>query len=274
MVITIETTEDFLRALRGNEDFLAAARREILTQELLALPEKFAAYSERTDQRLDVLTAEVDVLNGKFDVMADDFTDITGKFDVLNGKFDVLNGKFDVLNGKFDVLNGKFDVMTDDFADITGKFDVMTDDFADVKGRIFGSDIARTGLSRMVSRFRVRGTRIVRLAEDNRVSQDFNEAVWDAIDDGALSEYERERLTVTDMIVRCRLGKEPAPEAYIVAEASYRIDNDDIDKVKASADAILKVFPDTTVFACIYCAEISDDLFAIAEQSDVSIFIE
>ena len=38
MAILIESTEDFLRLLRENKEFLAAARSEILTQELMRLP--------------------------------------------------------------------------------------------------------------------------------------------------------------------------------------------------------------------------------------------
>ena len=38
MVITISDTDDFIRALRENEEFQAAARRELLTQDLLELP--------------------------------------------------------------------------------------------------------------------------------------------------------------------------------------------------------------------------------------------
>ena len=38
MAIIIETTYDFIRALRENEEFKAAARRELLTDDLLELP--------------------------------------------------------------------------------------------------------------------------------------------------------------------------------------------------------------------------------------------
>ena len=41
MSLIIETTDDFIRALRGNEEFKAAARRELLTQDLLELPKEF-----------------------------------------------------------------------------------------------------------------------------------------------------------------------------------------------------------------------------------------
>ena len=35
MALVINTTDDFIEAMRKNPEFLAAARRELLTQELL-----------------------------------------------------------------------------------------------------------------------------------------------------------------------------------------------------------------------------------------------
>ena len=40
VAITISTTDDFLEALRGHPDFHSAARREILTESLIGLPEE------------------------------------------------------------------------------------------------------------------------------------------------------------------------------------------------------------------------------------------
>ena len=50
--MTINTIDDLLRLLREDEDVRAAVRRELLTEELLKLPERFAKYAEITDQRL------------------------------------------------------------------------------------------------------------------------------------------------------------------------------------------------------------------------------
>ncbi len=61
-MVIIETTEDFLKALRENEDFLAAARREIYTQDLLSLPSEFREYYEKTDARLETIEGGVDNL--------------------------------------------------------------------------------------------------------------------------------------------------------------------------------------------------------------------
>lgn len=84
-MVTIETTEDLLKALRENEDFLAAARREIYTQDLLALPREFREYSSKTDARLETIESDVhglktDVQDTKSDIhdVRNDIQDMRG----------------------------------------------------------------------------------------------------------------------------------------------------------------------------------------------------
>ncbi len=49
---TINTTDDLIQLVRENEGFRAALRRELLTEELLALPTQFAAMSETQSEML------------------------------------------------------------------------------------------------------------------------------------------------------------------------------------------------------------------------------
>ncbi len=53
---TIETTEDLLRIARENAEFRAALRRELLTEDLLALPSQFAKMLETQNRMLAELT--------------------------------------------------------------------------------------------------------------------------------------------------------------------------------------------------------------------------
>ena len=53
VMTTINTADDFIRLLRENPEFHAAARRELLTEELLELPQRFSQYAQTTDKRLD-----------------------------------------------------------------------------------------------------------------------------------------------------------------------------------------------------------------------------
>ena len=66
MNINITSTEDFLNALREHPEFLEAARREILTQELLDLPTRFASFTEQADQRFDNVDQRLDDLDEGF----------------------------------------------------------------------------------------------------------------------------------------------------------------------------------------------------------------
>lgn len=66
MAAIIENAEDFLRAMRENDEFRLAARRELLTEELLALPQRFAEYSQNTDKKLDRLNDNIGEVKGLF----------------------------------------------------------------------------------------------------------------------------------------------------------------------------------------------------------------
>ena len=113
--------------------------------------------------------------------------------------------------------------------------------------------IADKGLAKIASAFSMRRMRIVRLAEHNRASERFNEAIWAAVDDGLIDNNEHERLLDTDLIVQGTVGS--GNIAFCATEASYTADTDDIDKVADSANILRKVFADVEVYAALYCIE-------------------
>ena len=196
---TLDTTDDLLRAARENPEFREAFRREILTEELLALPERFAAYASTTDKRLESIEGDLGVLRG-----------------------------------------------------------------VGLETRL-----ADKGLAKIASAFSMRRMRIVRLAEHNRASERFNEAIWAAVDDGLIDNSEHERLLDTDLIVQGTVGI--GNIAYCVTEASYTADTDGIDKVANSADILRKVFADAEVYAALYCIEGTPDIEAEGKQKGVTL---
>jgi len=65
--------EDLLRLLRVDSEFRDTARREILTEELLGLPARFAALAaaqQRTEEQLAALTARVQTLTARVETLA------------------------------------------------------------------------------------------------------------------------------------------------------------------------------------------------------------
>lgn len=128
MTYPTATTEQLLRAARDNREFREAFRREILTEELIKLPETFAAYASMTDRRLESIESDVSELK----------------------------------------------------ADVSG----LKRDTGILKGVGLESRLADKGLAKIASTFSMRRIRILRLAEHNRASERFNEAIWAAQDTG------------------------------------------------------------------------------------------
>lgn len=56
---TLQTTDDLLRAARENLEFREAFRREILTDDLINLPQRFETYASETTRNITALTSNV-----------------------------------------------------------------------------------------------------------------------------------------------------------------------------------------------------------------------
>ena len=195
------TTEELLRAARENQEFREAFRREILTEELLELPQRFAAYASMADKKLKGIETDIGVL----------------------------------------------------------------------RGIALETRLANKGLARIASAFSMRRMRIVRLAEHNRASERFNEAIWAALDNGLIDNSEYERLLDTDLIAQGTVAG--GNVAYCAAEASYTPEADDIDKASESANILRKVFADAEVYAAIYCMVRTADNEAQSRQKGVTLLL-
>lgn len=130
-MMTIMTTDDLLRAARENAEFREAFRREILTQELLELPQRFAEYAAATNARLDriesivaentsaiaeliehakVTNLRLDSLETKFDRMQADMGDFKGLLIEHIVREDAIQTVFDMNLSPVHVLS-RHDVM-------------------------------------------------------------------------------------------------------------------------------------------------------------------
>ena len=213
-----------MRLLRENSEFREAVRREILTEELVALPQRFSEYATKTDRRLEVIE--------------EDTTNIKATMDVMK-------------------------------ADI----EVMKTDIGYLKGTTMELTLEKDGLAHIIAEFDLRNVRMVRMAEQNRASADFNAAIYDARDSGLLSGDEYRRLLRTDMIVR-GASRDGSRVVFVAVEASYSIDEDDVEKVGLSTAAIRKAFPDQEVHAALYCKNIPDRLSAQASCDGIRVVMQ
>jgi len=213
--IEIATFEDILEALRGNPIWVEQMRAIILSEELLTLPERFERFlrdefrplKEKTDKiekDVEVLKADVKVLKEDVEVL---------KQDVAVLKEDVAVLKQDVAILKQDVRGLKVDVNT-------------------LKGESFENkvrDRAPAFFGKLLRRTRVITT------------QDFVDALDDAVDAGLISDNDRDYALNADVVVRGKM-KDSGKEVILVGEASVTVDLEDVERASKRAEITAKAF--------------------------------
>ena len=107
---TVSTIEDIISAMRDRPEVRDAIRREILTEELLSLPEKL----DRLTQRMDDLTVRLDTLTQRMD-------DLTVRLDTLTQRMDDLTVRLDTLTQRMDDLTVRLDTLTQRMDDLTAQ---------------------------------------------------------------------------------------------------------------------------------------------------------
>ena len=81
----IDTTDDLIQLLQENEEFLAAARRVIYTQDLVNLPARFTEYSLKTDGRLQAIEGDMSTLKDDVKTVKDDVKTVKENTGTLQG---------------------------------------------------------------------------------------------------------------------------------------------------------------------------------------------
>jgi len=91
--------EEFLDLLERDGAFREAVRRQLLTAELIELPERFAAFAERVDEFM----VEQQAINARVDA-----------------RFDAVDARFDRMDARFDRMDARLQAITDDMGVLKG----------------------------------------------------------------------------------------------------------------------------------------------------------
>ena len=73
----IDSIHDLSRILREHPEWREDLRRTLLTEELLALPQRLAEYSDATDRRLDALTKHAESIDRRLDALTESVASLT-----------------------------------------------------------------------------------------------------------------------------------------------------------------------------------------------------
>ena len=241
------SANDMIRAMRENPEARDALRREILTEEILTMPQRIAdlvAVVTRQGQDVEVLKEDVGVLKEDVGVLKEDVG----------------------------VLKEDVGVLKEDMSSVKEDVRVLNIDMGKVKGMSLEATLQGRILPFLSSRLDLRRGVVVRGPMLSAVAHAFEDEIEDASDRGNISRNQRERIYLTDLIVRAR-SRANGKTVYVAVEASFTIDGDDIDRASKTADGLRQVFPGVEVVPAVYGSSITREDAALADQTGVRVFL-
>ena len=229
---SIHTTDDLLRAARENHEFREAFRREILTQELLELPQRFAAYAAATDDRLDRIEALV-AENSKSmaensRLIAESARRIEENSRLISELTKAMNRRMDSIESNIQSLHGMYAQQHDDFHRFRGAY---AENAARKDDGIIASKIARERGNRV---------RTTKRLNHNDMSAIFDEAIERDLLDGIDDESQDRFANADDALLVTERGRAQS-QFYIVIEASHTAHGHDLTRVANHAKVIERV---------------------------------
>ena len=272
MTTMVETAEDFIRILRERPDIREQVRRELLTDELLELPQKFAELVEQ----VKVLQEQVKTLQDQVKVLQEQVKTLQDQVKVLQEQMKTLQDQVKVLQEQmknFQEVQSEHTVILNDHTQRLGRLENRMD-------QLVGNDLERKARKIMQGRLsRCFGLRRMRVSHDQfAVNGPFLPAIEAAADDGKIDDEQEERLKLTDLIIRAR-AKPDSPlrtdvNQYIwfPIEVSGIIERNDIDRAVRSAAALRAMYGENALPA-VAGFRIRDEDRARAEEEGVSVFI-
>ena len=265
---SINSTEDLLNLLESNEEFRIAVRRWVLTDDLLVMPD----FMRRMDERL----SSVESTQLHTAVLLDQVATRLDRLEARQDRTEARQERTEAWQERTEELAEARHKRAEERHERSEarhkraeeRLDRLEIDVAVLKGLSLQSQLHHIGLNAVVSRFRIRGARLVRAVGSGASDTDFNDAVLDAMDNGLISDDDYTRLMATDMVVSGALA---GANVYVAVEASFTISSDDIDKVKRSASLIKRVYPNIDARAALYYFAADDERRAAATDAGVEI---
>ena len=205
-----------MTTLNTTDDLLRAARenqefRKAFRDEIL---------TDYTDENLDALAKSVATLTDNLAALAEQ----------VNAFIEATNSRFDRVDSRFDRVDN---------------------DMAMLKGIGLESKLYNRGVALMSTHLRMNEGRIIRVAEQDDNSSEFNSAILSALKADLITRDQYDRILDTDMVVTGAEIESGNP-IYAVIEASYSLSGADISKVCATAVLVGRLFPGAVVKPVLY----------------------
>ena len=251
MVVEIRTSQDLLDLLDNNEEFRRAARRALLTDELLELPDIV-----REMQQTQLLMIQ--------------------RMDKMDAQMAQFAERMDRMDARFEQVDARFEQV---IAEMAG----MNKRIGDMDGRLRGWELERESVRKLLPRLaREYGVGRIRAvsADASRSAVNVN-YVWSVRFEEALDEARGAgRITIEeeDIIGRTDIvawGRRRVDEArlWFAVQASATIDDSDVERAAAGARALRKVTGEDAA-AVVYGRRIADQQWDRARELGVAVVLD
>ena len=244
-MVTIDNTDDLLRLVREDSDFRATMRRELLTAELLEVPQRLTALEQSTAALIEYTNAT----NRRLDNIEADITMIKDDINVVKGDITVMKDDINVMKGDITVMKDDINVMKDDVSVTKNDVSVIKDDINGL-GEAFRQELRaqssyrgahaqtaanrdRVRISNLFAKFHAIRRTDAMPVRRNRLKtwlQGENAEVVEALN---LRDRAWETFLEPDIVAAVHdlmADDDAEPAFYIVVEASYTGEAEDIDR--------------------------------------------
>jgi chromosome segregation ATPase len=275
---TIESVDDLIQQLRQHPEWRQALRRELLTEELLSLPQivrELAAAQQRTEMRLEALTAQVDelaeaqkrtearleALAARVDELAEAQKRTEARLEALTARVDELAEAQKLTEQRLEALTVQVDRLAEAQQRTETRLAAVEGRLGTLDGRVFEQGYA----ARAVSCFDdlLRKSRLLDWSE-----------VPDLLDQAAarISPEERKQVLAADLVLHGRRLDDQA-ETYLLAEVSVGIGLEDVHRA-ARRGRIFARATEQPVIPAVGGQEIIPEARELAGELEVSVFLD
>ena len=242
---TIDNTDDLLRLVREDSNFRATMRRELLTAELLEVPQRLTAleqstaalieYTNATNRRLDNIEADITVIKDDINVMKGDITVMKDDINVMKDDITVMKGDVNVMKDDISVTKNDVSVIKDDINGLGEAFRQEVRAQSSYRGAHAqtAANRDRVRISNLFAKFHAIRRTDAMPVRRNRLKtwlQGENAEVVEALN---LRDRAWETFLEPDIVAAVHdlmAENDAEPAFYIVVEASYTGEAEDIDK--------------------------------------------
>ena len=217
---------EFLRLLREDPDFRDEVRREVLSKELLELPERFTAFVARSEAFMERTEAFMERTEAFMQQTQQQFSEVNTRLDGLEGSVERLDGTVNRLDKTVDRLTGT-----------VGRLD----------GREYERRVSRTLTGEVSRMLGLRRGRLVYSAAYG-LHQSFQDQMEDELDAERMTQSQWQELLNTDAIIRAVEG---GKTVFVVSEISVTVHEEDIVRAVERASIIQQATGLTTYPAVV-----------------------